>query len=73
MPRKKQKPEPVTSITLKSGAIVEIGGLVSYYLNGWRAGHLEEINGAAIRVRPIGPGHAPKLITVGVDDLKEVI
>jgi hypothetical protein len=31
-----------------------VGTTVRYYLNGWRIGHLEEINGRLARIRPVG-------------------
>lgn len=68
MPRKK-----FTSIALPSGKTVEVGGLVRYYLNGWRVGHLEEVLGvASVKIRPIKLGAQARLVTVGLDDMKEV-
>lgn len=32
---------------------VEVGTTVRYYRNGWRIGHLEELDGKQARIRPV--------------------
>lgn len=67
MPRKKQ-----AAVTLSTGTVIPKGGLVCYYVNGWRTGYLEEITGATVKIRPIKPGAKVRLVTVAIDDLKEM-
>lgn len=70
MPRK-PKPEPPKSVTLASGAVIPLGAPVSYYLNGWRVGYLEEIiaeQTVSIRPNKVGARH----VTLGTDDLKAI-
>lgn len=69
MPRKRK--EKQTTVTLQSGTTIAIGGMVCYYLNGWRVGHLAEVSGASVKVRPITRDGNARLLTVGVGDLKE--
>lgn len=68
MPKKRQ--EKQTSVTLESGTTIEIGGLVCYYLEGWRVGHLAEVSLPKVKVKPITRDGNARLVTVEVDDLK---
>lgn len=62
-----------STVQLESGAVVSVSDLVGYYLEGWRYGYLEEVNGATVKVRPIGgAGTTQRLVTVMVEDLKAV-
>lgn len=45
---------------------VRVGDLVSYYLDGWRAGHLDSVKGAYSFVRPIPARGGPQIRLVKV-------
>ena len=66
---KRVKREPVT---LPDGVV--IGGIVSYYLNGWRTGTVDSIKDQLIGIRPAGGiGSGPKHVKwLAVSELKAV-
>ena len=33
---------------------IEVGKVVSYYLNGWRLGTLQEVKGNLVGIKPVG-------------------
>jgi hypothetical protein len=67
-----KRKEKQTTVTLKSGTTIAIGGLVCYFLDGWRVGHLAEvISDHTAKVQPITRDGKARLVTVGVDDMKE--
>lgn len=33
---------------------IEVGRVVSYYLNGWRLGTLQEVKGNLVSIKPVG-------------------
>jgi hypothetical protein len=77
MPRKKvakqvvHRVPPVTSIEPTPGVVIQLGGFVRYYVEGWRYGHLESIKGQVAKIRPIGPKNAaqPNAVKVPLEDI----
>jgi hypothetical protein len=68
MPRK--KPEKPSQVQLPDGTLVAQGTLVSYYRNGWRAGHVVEIISAhSVKIQPIV--QTVRRVTVPVEDLRK--
>lgn len=51
-----------------------IGGLLSYYSEGWRTGYLSSINGTLVKIQPIGgyKSTTPNLLKVKLDDIKAI-
>lgn len=63
--RRKQQREPDP---LPPGLV--IGGLVRYYKNGWRAGHLSAVEGRIAKIMPIaGKSHAVRNVNILLDDV----
>lgn len=70
----KRREKPPQEMRTPSGP-VRIGDLVRYYHDGWYHGHLDRINGASVRIRPIGPkyGAAPRAVAVPAGDVMAVL
>lgn len=62
---------PVTSIEPTPGVVIQLGGFVRYYVEGWRYGHLESVKGQVAKIRPIGPKNAaqPNAVKVPLEDI----
>lgn len=51
---------------------IEVGKVVSYYLNGWRLGTLQEVKGNLAGIKPIGTylHYHKNMKWVNINDLK---
>lgn len=50
-----------------------VGSVVRFYRDGWRCGHLEELNGACAMIRPIGGGaNKRRLAKIPLCDVEEM-
>lgn len=67
MPKKKQV---ITTIEVSPGVVVSVGDMVRFHRNGWRCGHLESIDGALAKIRPVAPrGRDVRTVNVPLDDI----